>query len=484
MNRILRAGRLAVVAAAVLLLAPGAARAAKLTVRAYDTTAYAEKSTLSFLVDARDEAGPVEGLAKGDWGLEYGDKVLKVGSNAEGYRAREAVTSILLLIPATANFVGRDEPDAAKDRSRTPLRYVLDGLASLKTSVDDKDYLAVGCYDETRADPVRLSDGVKKAASVTLPNDAQAVADRCAFGGGAAGAAARLPTLLAGAVKQWMAKKAEAQRFVVVLVTDGASSEPVNPAWAKGLLGDAEGRWLELYVVGLEDGGDLNNLQALGSAGISSTVPVRQNLPSELAKLGPWVAGAGVYAVTYILDDPIRSKGAELVLTAGQGKSALRSDPAPVGKLEPKTSWLKTVLLVAVVLVVIVIVVLLVRFIVQGAAERRRRREEEEARRKNEQYDGPSRGRLQVREGPAQNQTFHLVDDVTYIGRSNENHVTLPDPSLSKRHCSITIRDRSYQLEDLQSVNGVIVNGQKVVKVFLKDGDSIRLGGSEMQFRL
>jgi hypothetical protein len=482
MNRIPLAGRLAVVALSLVVSAP--ALAAKLTVRSFDSTAYAEKSTLAFLVDARDEAGPVEGLGKADWGLEFGEKVLKVAASAEGYRAREAVTSILFLVPATANFVGRDEPDAAKDRSRTPLRYVLDGLQSLKTSIDDKDFLAVGCYDETRADPVRLSDGVKKAASVTLPSDAQAAGDRCAFGGGQAGAAARLPTLLAGAIKQWMAKKAEAQRFVVVLVSDGASSEPVNAAWAKGLLGDTEGRWLELYVVGLEDGGDLNNLQALGSAGVSSTVPVRQNLPSELAKLGPWIGGAGVYAVSYTLDDPIRSKSAELVLTAGQGKTALRSDPAPVGKLEPKTSWLKTVLLVAVVLVVLVIVVLVIRFVVQGAAARRRRREEEEARRKTEQYDGPSRGRLQVREGPAQNQTFHLVDDVTYIGRSNENHVTLQDPSLSKRHCSITIRDRSYQLEDLQSVNGVIVNGQKIVKVFLKDGDSIRLGGSEMQFRL
>jgi pSer/pThr/pTyr-binding forkhead associated (FHA) protein len=142
------------------------------------------------------------------------------------------------------------------------------------------------------------------------------------------------------------------------------------------------------------------------------------------------------------------------------------------------------VILVAVILVSLVFLVLLVRFILQALAARRHRREEEEARNASQSYSGPSRGRLIVREGPAANLTFHLVEDVTYVGRSPDNHVSLPDSSVGKRHCSISIRDRSFQVEDLQSVNGVFVNGQKVLKAFLKDGDSIRLGSSEMQFRL
>jgi S-DNA-T family DNA segregation ATPase FtsK/SpoIIIE len=73
---------------------------------------------------------------------------------------------------------------------------------------------------------------------------------------------------------------------------------------------------------------------------------------------------------------------------------------------------------------------------------------------------------------------------MSYIGRSPDNHVSVPDPTVSKRHCSIAIRDRTYVIEDLQSVAGVFVNGQKVVKAHLKDGDSIRLGETEMQFRI
>jgi hypothetical protein len=476
--KVFRAAQASLIVLAVACV--GSPALARLVVRSYDTSSYPEKGILSFVVDARDEGGPLEGLARGDWGLQYGEAALKVSAAAEGYRAKEIVTSILFLVPATPTFSGSDEPDVAKDRASTPLRYVLEGLQTLKTQVDDKDFLAIGCYDGAKADPVRLSDGVKKAGTVTVPTDVQAVTGRCSTGGGTP----RLQTLLAQAVKQWIAKKADAQRFVVVLVADGNSSEAVSPTWWKGLLGDSENRWLELYVVGLEDGGDLGNLTALGQGGVSSTVPVRQNLPSELAKLGPWVSGSGVYAVTYVLDDPVRSKNAELVLVAGAGKSVQRSDPASVGRLEPKRSWVGVVILVVGSLVGIVLVVVVIRLVMLLMASRRRSRDEEAARRAAQANEGPSRGHLLVREGPCAGQTFHLVGEVTYMGRSPDNHVSLSDGSVGKRHCSITIKDRSFQVEDLQSVNGVFLNGQRVLKAFLKDGDSIRLGSSEMQFRL
>jgi pSer/pThr/pTyr-binding forkhead associated (FHA) protein len=142
------------------------------------------------------------------------------------------------------------------------------------------------------------------------------------------------------------------------------------------------------------------------------------------------------------------------------------------------------VILVVGSLVGIVLVVVVIRLVMLLMASRRRSRDEEAARRAAQANEGPSRGHLLVREGPCAGQTFHLVGEVTYMGRSPDNHVSLSDGSVGKRHCSITIKDRSFQVEDLQSVNGVFLNGQRVLKAFLKDGDSIRLGSSEMQFRL
>ncbi len=491
MNRFPKvAGRLAAgcVAVSMLLLAAPPA-AGKLVVRTFDKKAYPKDSRLTFVVDAHDENGPVAGLApNGEWGLHFGDKSLKVQPKADSYRAGgEITTSILFLVPATSAIIGADEVGSEGDRARTPLRYVLDGFQTLYTQVNDKDCLAVGCYTETEGNATLLSSGVKPQGKVQFPKEAEEVARMCAPSGSAAGGGPGLESVLRSTVKPWVNQKCGsgiAQRLVVVVVADGNSSAPVSPEWARNLVPEGEGRWLETYVIGLSDGGNSGNLAKLGqSANWASTVPVRQNVPAELQKLAPWLAGEGVYQVAFTLDDAIRSKSAELVLTVGSGRQADKSDPVAVGVLDPQRSWWSIALLVLVILLCVVFVVLLIRFIVLSAAERRRRREEEEARRPKE-YDGPSRGRLIVREGPCANQTFHLVDDVTFLGRSPENHVAIPDGSVGKRHCSITIQDKSFQIEDLQSVNGVFLNGQKVLKAFLKDGDSIRLGSSEMQFRL
>jgi hypothetical protein len=196
------------------------------------------------------------------------------------------------------------------------------------------------------------------------------------------------------------------------------------------------------------------------------------------------VGGTGLYKVGYVVKEGIQGSNVEFAVAARDSRGTFRSDAVPMGQLQRKSSWIRVVVLVAAILVGLAFLVLLVRFVVSAVAARRRRRAEEDAARASQRYDGPSRGRLLVRDGPAAGATFHLVEDVTYMGRSPDNHVVLADPSVGKRHASIRIHERTYQLEDLQSVNGVFVNGQKVLKVHLKDGDSIRLGGSEMQFKV
>lgn len=98
--------------------------------------------------------------------------------------------------------------------------------------------------------------------------------------------------------------------------------------------------------------------------------------------------------------------------------------------------------------------------------------------------EGPHRGRLACIAGPCAGQEFYLYDDVTTLGRIKGNTIVLPDASVSSRHAALKIDQMRYEIADLNSQNKVLVNGQQINKVFLKDGDRLKLGDSELQFWL
>lgn len=63
------------------------------------------------------------------------------------------------------------------------------------------------------------------------------------------------------------------------------------------------------------------------------------------------------------------------------------------------------------------------------------------------------------------------------IGRSMEADISLAEPSLSRKHCQLLLEDDHWKLQDLESTNGVELNGRKVNDCHpVKDGDMISLG--------
>jgi ABC transport system ATP-binding/permease protein len=76
-------------------------------------------------------------------------------------------------------------------------------------------------------------------------------------------------------------------------------------------------------------------------------------------------------------------------------------------------------------------------------------------------------------------QTIPLLAEVVRIGRGSENNdIPLPNEfkSISRRHCEIRRQADDYVIFDLNSENGVYVNGHKVDTASIKDGDEIRIG--------
>ncbi|HXX92637.1 MAG TPA: FHA domain-containing protein [Planctomycetota bacterium] len=69
------------------------------------------------------------------------------------------------------------------------------------------------------------------------------------------------------------------------------------------------------------------------------------------------------------------------------------------------------------------------------------------------------------------------------LGRHPYNEVSINDPAVSRYHCWITLEEGQAMIEDLASSNGTFLNGERVQKrVFLKNGDRIRMGGTEFVF--
>jgi hypothetical protein len=70
----------------------------------------------------------------------------------------------------------------------------------------------------------------------------------------------------------------------------------------------------------------------------------------------------------------------------------------------------------------------------------------------------------------------------TIIGRATECDIELPSNNVSRKHACIEFRNEEYHLRDLDSTNGVYVNGIKIVKCVLRNLDQIEIGGIKLLF--
>jgi pSer/pThr/pTyr-binding forkhead associated (FHA) protein len=68
------------------------------------------------------------------------------------------------------------------------------------------------------------------------------------------------------------------------------------------------------------------------------------------------------------------------------------------------------------------------------------------------------------------------------IGREADNLIQLPHEKISKHHAAILQAGAGWLIEDFQSTNGVFVNGQRIERRQLKDGDRIKIGAYEFYF--
>ena len=69
------------------------------------------------------------------------------------------------------------------------------------------------------------------------------------------------------------------------------------------------------------------------------------------------------------------------------------------------------------------------------------------------------------------------------VGRSRECDIQLDDANVSRRHAELRQEGASYWIVDLDSTNGIEVNGRRLKRAKLEDGDRVTVGSTELVFR-
>ena len=87
---------------------------------------------------------------------------------------------------------------------------------------------------------------------------------------------------------------------------------------------------------------------------------------------------------------------------------------------------------------------------------------------------------LHVKSGGRAAQRIELLAGVIRIGRVPTNDCWIDDPTVSGRHCEITVQEGTVLVRDLGSTNGTFIDGEPINQAMLLPGQTLRLGTVEI----
>lgn len=79
-------------------------------------------------------------------------------------------------------------------------------------------------------------------------------------------------------------------------------------------------------------------------------------------------------------------------------------------------------------------------------------------------------------------QGFLITGERTVIGRGADADIVLEDSGVSRHHLEITVTPHGVIARDLNSTNGLYVEGHKVEAATLQDGNTLTIGRTQIMF--
>src|SRR5437763_17046944 len=84
--------------------------------------------------------------------------------------------------------------------------------------------------------------------------------------------------------------------------------------------------------------------------------------------------------------------------------------------------------------------------------------------------------------GPLKGSTIPVIQEDFVVGRDISNALCLDDQAVSRRHCIISRQSEKFQIRDLESRNGTLVNHTAIREKTLESGDQLTIGASTFLF--
>lgn len=88
--------------------------------------------------------------------------------------------------------------------------------------------------------------------------------------------------------------------------------------------------------------------------------------------------------------------------------------------------------------------------------------------------------KLIVESGPTAGETFEVRERAT-VGRLKGAEITIPDASVSRQHARLLAQGDRLLVRDLDSANGVFVNGGRITSGEVRVGDRLRIGKVDLR---
>jgi pSer/pThr/pTyr-binding forkhead associated (FHA) protein len=93
-----------------------------------------------------------------------------------------------------------------------------------------------------------------------------------------------------------------------------------------------------------------------------------------------------------------------------------------------------------------------------------------------------SHARLVMLTAPEPGREIDLTVNLYVVGRSEESNLRIEDPSISRAHARMDGENHQWTISDLDSINGVTINGAKRDDYVLKSGDVVELGTVRLKY--